>query len=234
MKTVLSLLRKATPKQLRKPLGDLGLRRVYERLLGPERLYDEEYINGILSSELVGASVMVESMMEVFNPKSVSDFGCGPGHFLAEFRKRGVQLVQGCEFSRAAIQIAKEKFHLDIIPCDFSKPEGRPYLPADLVICFEVAEHVPSYAAEGIVEMLCACATGGTIVFSAAQPGQTGVGHVNCQPKVYWVALFEKYGFCLDEMNTNGLIEKWIDNKSVMDWAKRNVMVIRKFIRRYR
>jgi hypothetical protein len=32
------------------------------------------------------------------------------------------------------------------------------------------------------------------VVFSAAQPGQGGLGHVNEQPTDYWIDLFEKEG----------------------------------------
>jgi hypothetical protein len=39
-------------------------------------------------------------------------------------------------------------------------------------------------------------------VFTAAQPGQWGDGHINCQPKEFWIKLFESEGWSYDETAT--------------------------------
>jgi hypothetical protein len=35
---------------------------------------------------------------------------------------------------------------------------------------------------------------GGTLIWSAAQPGQGGTGHINCQPKDYWATKLQAAG----------------------------------------
>ena len=44
-----------------------------------------------------------------------------------------------------------------------------------------------------------------TIVFSAAQPGQGGTGHINEQPPEYWAQRFEGRGYDLDRTQTEAL-----------------------------
>lgn len=60
----------------------------------------------------------------------------------------------------------------------------------DLAICLEVAEHLPEESAAPLVAGL---AEAGAVLFSAATPGQPGIGHVNCQPHDYWHDRFAVY-----------------------------------------
>lgn len=66
----------------------------------------------------------------------------------------------------------------------------------DLVVCLEVAEHIPVQFADVLIDSLCYHAN--TVVFSAATPGQGGHGHVNEQPFEYWAAKFSARGFVPD------------------------------------
>jgi hypothetical protein len=63
----------------------------------------------------------------------------------------------------------------------------------DLVLCLEVAEHLPESSAEHLIASLVA--SGEVILFSAAIPGQGGTHHVNEQWPPYWRALFNSYGY---------------------------------------
>ena len=63
----------------------------------------------------------------------------------------------------------------------------------DLAMSLEVAEHLPSDQAEIFVETLTKLAP--VILFSAAIPGQGGMGHINEQWPDYWVNLFIKKGY---------------------------------------
>lgn len=77
----------------------------------------------------------------------------------------------------------------DYINADLS--DGWPCAGFDLAICLEVAEHLPASAAVPLVDGL---AQAGMVLFSAATPGQVGVGHINCQPHGYWHDLFWQRG----------------------------------------
>ena len=63
----------------------------------------------------------------------------------------------------------------------------------DLLLCLEVAEHLPANKAEHLVKT---CAShSNTIFWSAATPGQGGYHHVNEQPHEYWIEKFAAHGY---------------------------------------
>jgi hypothetical protein len=88
---------------------------------------------------------------------------------------------------------------------DIAAPEGESFLrhdltvpldlgrTFDLVISLETGEHLPGEAADMLVASIVRHA--GTIMFSAAVPGQEGKGHINCQPHEYWHEKFAALGF---------------------------------------
>ena len=67
----------------------------------------------------------------------------------------------------------------------------------DLVVCLEVAEHLPKRASTSVVANVAKSADK-YIAFSAAQPGQWGDGHINCQPVSFWLRLFSERGWAAD------------------------------------
>src|SRR5690606_41065311 len=63
----------------------------------------------------------------------------------------------------------------------------------DLVICLEVAEHLPESSAADLVDSLCRHSN--RILFSAAIPGQGGQNHLNEQWSEYWQAHLLSRGY---------------------------------------
>ena len=97
--------------------------------------------------------------------------------------------------------------------------------PANTVLCLEVAEHLPESAAAAVIESVWRNARPGAIVvWSAAQPGQGGVGHINCQLPLYWLRLAEAQGFVLREDLEQDL-HAWITAGYHMGWFARNRQV---------
>ena len=79
-------------------------------------------------------------------PRSVLDVGCGPGMWLAEWLRMGVREIAGVDgdyVPRSALAIPPDAFRA----VDISQPFdlGRGF---KLVVCLEVAEHVPEAHAE--------------------------------------------------------------------------------------
>lgn len=62
----------------------------------------------------------------------------------------------------------------------------------DLVVCLEVAEHLPATAAATLVSSIASA--GDLVLFSAAIPHQRGPGHVNLQWPAYWIHQFAALG----------------------------------------
>jgi hypothetical protein len=62
----------------------------------------------------------------------------------------------------------------------------------DLAYSFELAEHLAPEHGDRLVDFMSRQAP--VTVFTAASPGQGGTGHVNEQPKDYWIERFERTG----------------------------------------
>jgi SAM-dependent methyltransferase len=152
-----------------------------------DRAFYERHRRGSGSSAEVVAPLVVEWV----RPKSVVDVGCGMGTWAAAFSRRGVGDVVGVDGSPVPadlLQIPAERFQVR----DLSKPLdlGRTF---DLAVCLEVAEHLPARFADGLVASLTSLAP--VVLFSAAIPGQGGVGHVNEEWPRAWAERFSAAGF---------------------------------------
>lgn len=148
--------------------------------------YKEKYFDYIISGASRSAKEIVLLVMDLINPKSVVDIGCGLGTWLSAFSDQGVKDILGIDggwVNQEHLVIPKENF----LVFDLRKPL---YLDGqfDLVISLEVAEHLPSEMAETIVNTLTNM--GPVILFSAAIPLQGGTNHLNEQWPEYWAEIF--------------------------------------------
>jgi SAM-dependent methyltransferase len=171
------------------------------------------------------APKMADAVLEEFPElKRLADVGCGGGIFAAEFQTRGVNVV-GCEYSATSRKLA-EKRGVKTYPFDLSKSQsplpGRPY---QAVITLEVGEHIPELLADSFASYLAA--TGDLIIFTAAQPGQGGHGHINEQPKSYWIEKFVRIGFCVDESAT-GRVGDRLRSLLAFSYLYNNLLILRK------
>src|SRR5215467_13018648 len=121
------------------------------------------------------ASQIVPLVLELVQPKSVIDVGCGVGAWLSVFNECGVEDFYGLDgeyVDRNMLEIPHQRF----LAVDLTKPIqlNRQF---DLVVSLEVAEHLPDNCAEMFVDSLTKL--GRVILFSAAIPHQGGTRHVN-------------------------------------------------------
>jgi len=137
--------------------------------------------------------------VETFHPYSVIDFGCGIASYLEAAFFKGVKILSGLDIARDQ---ALPHMHPEIrvythqMDCAAPLPDDFVYKNAfECVLSFETAEHIEPEGSEQFVKNIVeAKALQGRILFTAAPPGQEGTGHINCQPKEYWIDLFEKNG----------------------------------------
>lgn len=145
---------------------------------------------------------MADAVLKVFpGAKSLADVGCGTGGFAAEFMRRGLR-VAACEYNAKPRRWAAKQ-GVPVVPFDVSKPlELLPGAPFDVAMSLEVGEHIPAPLADAFVEFLIAQTGTGAVVLTCAQPGQTGTGHINEQPRQYWIDKFAARGWPLDAART--------------------------------
>lgn len=135
---------------------------------------------------------------------SYVDFGAGIGSYLEPCKRLGFK-VKGYEISDKAKEFTPLDLRLSIEYLDCTKPmETEVY---DTVISFETAEHIePEGTHQFILNLVKA--TGKTLLFTAAPPGQEGTGHINCMPREFWL---EEIGHFLtyDEQKTKEISQAW-------------------------
>lgn len=187
-----------------------------------EAIYSHGYFDAEEAMTLGCAAQVVDCLIAELGPTSVADVGCGTGVYLAHLEERGVE-IQGFEWSEAAIRRARVE-PTRIRRHDLREPleTGRTY---DLVVCFEVAEHLEGRHADELVSTVCRL--GPTVAFSAAQPGQGGTDHVNEQPPAYWIRRFEARGYRHREERTRRLRAELAERNCVW-WLPKNLLVFEK------
>lgn len=181
-------------------------------------IYNERYYDDMLRKNPQIAEVLMPTILDVINPKSVIDFGCGIGAFLVEPQNRGIRFlgIDGEYLDRKRLLISEDNFMV----ADLSKKVEIPE-KYDLAISFEVAEHVNKENAEIFVENITNVSD--VVVFSAAIPRQTGRGHVNLQPTSYWCDLFKKKGYV-----ASNCLRKVFWKKNVSPLRRQNIMLFAK------
>ena len=183
------------------------LKKEYPKL--PER-FNYEVMD---SEEKPMAIRLAQYIKNVYNPKTVLDVGCGPGTYVYSLRNVGVDAF-GLDIDERTIgkEYLKNQSLLDIVN-----------EKAELVLCIEVAEHIDESLEDKVVEKVVSSVEK-TLIWTAAVPGQGGIGHINCKNKEEWAEKIEKSGLIRNYEKEAELIE-YISQGYHMGWFKNNVMV---------
>jgi SAM-dependent methyltransferase len=169
------------------------------------------------------ASPFADTVLAAFpDAQSIADIGCGTGRFAAEFLSRQKRIV-ACEYS-ARLRRKTARRGVEVYPFDLSNPSQQPLTgaPFDVAYCLEVAEHIPDSMSDALVQFIAT--HGKAIVFTAAQPGQGGTGHINEQPKSYWQAKFERRGCDYDSVRSDQIARR-LRSANTEAFMYENVMV---------
>jgi SAM-dependent methyltransferase len=154
--------------------------------------YNPSFFSEHAGGSQLAAKQIVPYLVELLEPKSVCDVGCGIGPWAAAFRAAGVDDVLGVDgpwVDQEQLLIPRDAF----VAADLTQPIlDRRF---DVVVCLEVAEHLPAGSGPPLIAQLCRLAD--TVVFSAAIPQQGGTGHLNERWPEYWEARFAEQEFTL-------------------------------------
>jgi hypothetical protein len=183
--------------------------------------YNSEFYKGLKTGSLRSAEALVPDIINLVNPKSVLDLGCGIGTWLSVFKARGVEKVYGFDGSyvdREQLLIKDSEFKSVDLSRSFPLP-----VAVDLALSLEVAEHLKAEQADQFVEFLTSCSD--CVFFGAAIPLQGGTDHYNEQWQSYWSKKFQSRGY----VGITYLRDLHWNNAQIEVWYRQNALL---FVRR--
>jgi SAM-dependent methyltransferase len=179
-------------------------------------LYPPDFYADRRQHTLHAARRILQALPDGLARRRIADIGCGTGTFLAAGLELGAQEVVGIEGDWVTPSMLDDP-RIAFEPRDLEQSFEGPRV--DLVLSLEVAEHLSPKRAEAFVRDLVAMAP--AVLFSAAIPGQGGVGHVNEQWQSHWATLFAAHGYDAYDV-IRPLI--WAD-EAVPAWYRQNAIL---------
>ena len=157
-------------------------------------------------------------VIEKYRPASVLDVGCGNGAYPLLAKASGVTEVLGLDGIECRATVLPEAEYAKV---DLQVPyaAGRTF---DLVVCLEVIEHVHSETTAVVMDTMERHARD-LILFSMAEPGQPGNGHINCLAMAEVLKLWADRGWQPDLVDTLG-----VRALATMSWFRRNLVVLKR------
>jgi len=143
----------------------------------------------------------------------IIDVGCGNGAYTLFLRKYGINCY-GYDGNPFTGEITNSMCGI----MDFSEPVTD-ISPFDMVLCLEVAEHIPEEKEDVFINNIVSLSNR-FIIISWAVEGQGGVGHVNCRNNDYVIEkmMIHNYKFKEEESSALRL-------SSRVSWFKNTLMV---------
>lgn len=178
--------------------------------------YTTQFFQDQRDGSLASAAIVLPLLIDIFQPRSLIDIGCGQGTWSKTAMDLGIEDQIGVDgaWAQPVLSIPRDKFR----PCDLAAPFdlGRHF---DLAISMEVGEHITPARADAFVGNIVRHAD--AVVFSAAVPYQGGVHHVNEQWPAYWAAKFAARDFrCFDFLRWR----IW-DDRRIATWYRQNLLI---------
>lgn len=146
-----------------------------------------------------------KSLDDLWGPfESVLDLGGGDGYWASVLAESGAD-AHMVELSETALRYACKNVECRVHDLREPLDYGRGF---ELVLCIEVAEHLPESAADVLCDTI-ARHTERLLVFTAAPPGQIGDGHVNLQHQLWWMEKLRERRLRYKRGKTKRLAAAW-------------------------
>lgn len=176
-------------------------------------LYPADFYTHRRAHTAQAATLILAALPPDLPRQRIADIGCGTGTFLAASGAPYQFGIEGNWVTPAMLDTADINFENRDLERSFTGPS------VDLVMSLEVAEHLSPARAAGFVADLCAMAP--AVLFSAAIPGQGGVGHLNEQWPSYWAAHFAAHGFAAYDV----LRDQIWTRETIPAWYRQNIVL---------
>jgi 2-polyprenyl-3-methyl-5-hydroxy-6-metoxy-1,4-benzoquinol methylase len=192
--------------------------------------YDERYFKWHRDFTVNYIKKNMSWYVDEYSPTSVIDYGCGIGAYLETALEMGITKLLGFDIGGDNVSkytSTKVQPYIEYIDCTLPIQTDR----FDCVISLETGEHIETEKSNQFIENIVnSTSDGGTILFSAAQPGQNGSGHINCQTKEFWISIFGNYNFIVDIELTNYISNNW-SKLGAPIYIKNNLIVFKKLLK---
>ena len=161
-----------------------------------------------------------------FKPQSVIDYGCGIGAYLESALNHGITNIKGFDIGGDYVKRYTEESvqpYIEYLDCTLPLITEE----YDCTISLETGEHIePITTDQFVLNIVNSTKKTGTILFSAAQPGQGGSGHINCQTREFWMEKFKVHSFMYDENLTKLITKEW-ETQGAPDYIINNLIVFK-------
>ena len=157
--------------------------------------------------------------------QSFGDIGCGNGHMISLLHRTGKK-VWGVDAAENFEQYIDKEIQPYVKKADLTK--SYKFNKCDVALCFEVAERLDKVHADTLVKSI-ASTEANIVLFTAAQPGEAGVRHINLQPRSYWLDKYKTQNYYLDVALTEKFRDDLANRIKNPVWYLSDIMILRRF-----
>lgn len=165
-----------------------------------------------------GLAAGVGTLFHYMDVKEVGDFGCGPGWYVAYWRKLGYD-ADGYDGNPYTEELSATFFDDGYYcQCADLTEELEADGMFDAIVSLEVGEHIPQDKESTFIRNLTRNARN-HIILSWAVEGQAGDGHVNCHSNEFVMSRMRQYGFVLNRPAT-----RYLRECACLSWFKQTIL----------
>jgi len=203
------------------PLGAIEKNIIINTKLSKEqvnhKLYNQKFYNRQIDGSLKSAKEYIKYLSDLFNFKSVIDFGCGRGTWLKGFEEIGVDKLVGLDGSwNNQENMLSQKI---IFKQTNLNEEIKIDEKFDLALSLEVAEHLEPSSSELFIKSITSSSD--LIMFGAAFIAQPGTNHINTRLHSFWANIFAEYSFKVYDI----FRPKFCGNNKIKPWYQQNTFL---------
>lgn len=149
---------------------------------------------------------------------SILDLGCGMGTWTKSLEELGFSNILMVDHPSLPVTdlVNENKGSFTGVDLESGFPPANHF---DLIMCIEVLEHFHEKRAIDIFNYITKHTD--LVLFSAAIPGQSGEGHINCRRHNYWHKQFAAQGFHFFD----GFKTSILNDDSINYWLRQNMFI---------